>query len=190
MHLSIPILAELRDGMDDIVYIDELDGSETFQDFAFFFDDGKFPASSWPVQFEHVLECNPFRATKEYAEPPVKIEHFYGVTRGYNTTDECYVFGGMHALPSQHQIPGFQRMAMIKFVPDVGGGYSSAWAYEGCVLPGGRIIVGQWWSIENGQALNNSGPFILWNIDEACAALDGELALLFYKSLYDLANWI
>jgi len=59
------------------------------------------------------------------------------------------------------------------------------WAYEGVVLPGGRIILGRWWYasenvdfnvsgymycwsdlLTNGFQNDYNGPFILWAVDE------------------------
>lgn len=42
----------------------------------------------------------------------------------------------------------------------------SIWAYEGVVLPGGKIILGRWWHPLHGDDEEMySGPFILWNVD-------------------------
>lgn len=48
---------------------------------------------------------------------------------------------------------------------------NQVWAYEGCVLPGGRIIVGRWWDAvaELDNPNINSGPFIWWNVDRSGA---------------------
>jgi hypothetical protein len=43
------------------------------------------------------------------------------------------------------------------------------WAYEGCILPGGRIIVGRWWDPTVGVPCVQSGPFIWWNVDRSTA---------------------
>ena len=51
--------------------------------------------------------------------------------------------------------------------------WDALWAYEGVVLPGGKIVVGRWWSPSNnaaGGAVDEqqySGPFVLWCVDGA-----------------------
>lgn len=48
---------------------------------------------------------------------------------------------------------------------DIDGAY---WAYEGVVLPGGKIILGRWWSpMQDLEEINCIGPFIFWEVDEA-----------------------
>ncbi len=46
---------------------------------------------------------------------------------------------------------------------DIDGG---CWAYEGVVLPGGKIILGRWWSpMGDDQERICMGPFIFWEVD-------------------------
>lgn len=41
------------------------------------------------------------------------------------------------------------------------------WAYEGVVLPGGKIILGRWWSpMDDRSQCFSTGPFIFWNVPE------------------------
>lgn len=41
------------------------------------------------------------------------------------------------------------------------------WAYEGVVLPGGKIMLGRWWSpTQDADELLCMGPFIFWEVDE------------------------
>lgn len=88
-------------------------------------------------------------------------------------------------MPPQHGIPGFQRITIIKFFPEEDGSFDrdQAWGYEGCVLPGGRIIIGRWFHANSD--LNDedimSGPFIFWNVDKSEAFIDGEQALSFFN---------
>ncbi|KAK4697460.1 hypothetical protein P7C71_g612, partial [Lecanoromycetidae sp. Uapishka_2] len=98
--------------------------------------------------------------------------------------------GILHPLPPQHEIPGWQRITMMKYFDDVspnsspagaGSDNSSAskgfqldddvslndgcWAYEGVVLPGGMIILGRWWSpMDQTRKRCCMGPFIFWNV--------------------------
>lgn len=45
---------------------------------------------------------------------------------------------------------------------------NGCWAYEGVVLPGGKIILGRWWSpIQDSDEMLCMGPFIFWEVDEA-----------------------
>lgn len=49
------------------------------------------------------------------------------------------------------------------------------WAYEGIVLPGGKIMVGRWWCPSDGEGDRMySGPFILWNVQRSPEAEGGE----------------
>jgi hypothetical protein len=97
-----------------------------------------------------------------------RVAHFYGI---------------VHAIPTQHGIPGFQRMTMVKYFPDEP---TQMWAYEGCVLPGKSIIVGRWWDA-TAEATDDvfSGPFIFWNVEssEAEDKMDGQAALDFFNSM-------
>lgn len=39
------------------------------------------------------------------------------------------------------------------------------WAYEGVVLPGGKIVLGRWWSpLDEAGEREWMGPFIFWNV--------------------------
>ena len=77
----------------------------------------------------------------------------------------------------QQGIHGFQRIVMTKFYTKIDSngfeGYDpdQVWGYEGCVLPGGSIIVGRWWDARNDGTLMStaSGPFIWWNVDRSIA---------------------
>lgn len=45
---------------------------------------------------------------------------------------------------------------------------NGCWAYEGVVLPGGKIMLGRWWSpIQDSDEMTCIGPFIFWEVDEA-----------------------
>lgn len=58
-----------------------------------------------------------------------------------------YIDGWLNPLPPQCDIPGWQRVTFMKhFEDDIANVTDdNLWAYEGVVLPGGKIIVGRWW---------------------------------------------
>jgi hypothetical protein len=98
------------------------------------------------------------------------MKSFFGTSRGQR---EAHFYGRMHAIPPQAGIPGFQRITFLQFFHD-NGAYDpgSVWAYEGCVLPGNRIIVGRWWWLANDDTADDdipAGPFMFWNVDESHA---------------------
>jgi hypothetical protein len=66
---------------------------------------------------------------------------------GEDLEDEYNALGWLNALPPQAGIPGWQRITFMKhFMDDFEQPeQDNLWAYEGVVLPGGRIILGRWW---------------------------------------------
>ncbi|KAF8867301.1 hypothetical protein BDZ45DRAFT_577391, partial [Acephala macrosclerotiorum] len=173
------------------VHTDSLDGGETFQDMAFFFDDEEHSNCKWPKRWEDILRSDPFkglntthassrrssprgsRTRNESESQRPEIKQFWGSTRG---AKQGHFFGRLHALVPQAGIHGYQRLTMMQFYTKVENGQhvydpNQVWAYEGCVLPGGRIIVGRWWDavadLDNPNI--NSGPFIWWNVDRSGA---------------------
>lgn len=66
---------------------------------------------------------------------------------GTDLEDDFQALGWLNALPDQCGIPGWMRITFMKhFLEDLDDVDSdNLWAYEGAVLPGGRIIVGRWW---------------------------------------------
>lgn len=45
---------------------------------------------------------------------------------------------------------------------------TGCWAYEGVVLPGGKIMLGRWWSpIQDVEEMTCIGPFIFWEVEGA-----------------------
>lgn len=47
------------------------------------------------------------------------------------------------------------------------------WAYEGVLMPGGKLILGRWWCPSDGVGEDMySGPFILWCTDKEPEAAD------------------
>lgn len=99
-----------------------------------------------------------------------KVLDFVGLGKDRNI---YHVKGRVHAIPPQQGIPGFQRISMVKYMPNQlrnGVWEMTHWAYEGCVLPGGNIMLGRWWSITQfGTAHTPSycGPFIYWKVQES-----------------------
>ncbi|QSZ35260.1 hypothetical protein DSL72_008129 [Monilinia vaccinii-corymbosi] len=201
-------LARMRQAGDDTdsgPYSDELDGGESFQDISLFFDTQKFGQQHWPGSWEKVLQSDPFsnaapepahhgsrrntrsrkeiKKAKEIPSPP-GVKYFYGSSHDSSTT--AHFYGAVHGIPPQHGIPGFQRVTIMKFFPDEMGNYDpgQSWGYEGCVLPGGRIIIGRWFDARSDSDIDvMSGPFVFWNVDESEAddPIDGKEALEFFE---------
>lgn len=137
-------------------------------------------AIAWPPLFEQHLHSLKVpesraktRAQHRSATPDAildfKSRNFQFNGEGSDTTEEFCALGWLNALPPQQGIPGWQRMTMMKFFQDPDTGVidrEALWAYEGVVLPGGQIIVGRWWSPNDGTGDEMySGPFILWCVD-------------------------
>lgn len=153
----------------------------------FFFDEDEPSEFRWPEKWEQIMNSDPFskvsaRQTKRSSprgkvkdvnKPPVK--QFWGTCRG----KAGHFFGRIHAMTPQQGIHGFQRLTMMKFYTkrDENGEeeYDPAqvWAFEGCVLPGGRIVVGRWWdSLSDPNELSTQcGPFLWWNVDRSAATV-------------------
>ncbi|TEY36652.1 hypothetical protein BOTCAL_0545g00040 [Botryotinia calthae] len=207
-YVNTDELARMRqaeEDTDDGPYSDELDGGESFQDISLFFDDRVFGKQHWPKSWEKVLHSDPFsnadpehshqsrgsrRATrsKKHIKKPKEnpnpgVEYFYGSSHDSSST--AHFYGAVHGIPPQHGIPGFQRITIMKFFPDQNGFHDpeQSWGYEGCVLPGGRIIVGRWFDAQSRSSRDvMSGPFVFWNTDESDATepIDGKEALKFF----------
>lgn len=69
--------------------------------------------------------------------------------------------GNVHAVPPVEEVPGWQRITLIKRYED-----ETEWCFEGVVFPGNMIIVGRWWSKNDFANRLQVGPFIYWNIDQ------------------------
>ncbi|KAH6719263.1 hypothetical protein BKA61DRAFT_543704 [Leptodontidium sp. MPI-SDFR-AT-0119] len=153
-------------------------GLTKHQDMDFFFDTAdKPPSYVWPENFEAILGSNPFedpaqqrraKRAKVSMDSTPGVKQFWGSCRG---SQRGHVYGRVHALTTQQGFHGFQRLTMMKYYTkqDANGHdiYDpfQAWCYEGCVLPGGRLIVGRWWSAlgDPNSSTTNSGPFLWWN---------------------------
>lgn len=83
---------------------------------------------------------------------------------GIDLDDDFNAIGWLNALPDQCGIPGWQRITFMKHFADdldyVDG--ENLWAYEGVVLPGGRIMVGRWWFASEDTDRNVSASF--WRV--------------------------
>lgn len=87
---------------------------------------------------------------------------------GQDSSENFFADGWLNPLPPQHGIPGWQRITMMKYFVENGNiDMDALWAYEGIMLPGGRLMVGRWWCPSDGYGQRMySGPFILWNVDK------------------------
>jgi hypothetical protein len=112
----------------------------------------------WRPDFEHILHSlrspqaiartraqhrdHPSDALRDFRSQAVRIEG-----EGTDVDEEFYIDGWLNPLPRQHGVPGWQRLTMMKyFVEDDGYGEGeidtdALWAYEGVMLPGGKIVV-------------------------------------------------
>jgi hypothetical protein len=180
-----------------------------FQDIGIFFDESKFSSAEWPKSFERLIETNPYisdvdltptragrsrRSPSSTPNPSVtpqeyEFESFFGSS---NLPVKAHYYGRIHGLPPQQGIPGFQRISFLRFQLTDGGDLDDTqiWGYEGCVMPGGRIIVGKWWHITTDHLTvepihRYSGPFVFWNVDNSTAdpPIEHEVAIQFLDSL-------
>ncbi|TVY87547.1 hypothetical protein LAWI1_G006672 [Lachnellula willkommii] len=173
------------------IYSDAVDPGESFPELEIYFDESKFPSSCWPVMWERMLRSNPFIDTNAPVNPssrrsprkakPAKLPPiltFYGQVRG---SKPAHFYGRLHALPQQQGLHGFQRLVLMKFYTDSNGDYNpeQLFCYEGCVLPGGKVIVGRWWDAfaDPRDDTTASGPFIWWNIERNAAGITADMAV-------------
>lgn len=95
-------------------------------------------------------------------------DYRYFVGAGDEASNNGFTGRIQHIAPQQG-IPGWKRMSMMKYFGDMDKEFNpeNLWAYEGCVLPGGSMILGRWWfpsaTMADGTAY--SGPFIFWRVD-------------------------
>jgi hypothetical protein len=144
--------------------------------------------ATWPPHFEYVLRSlapptsrartRAQRSSAAY-DPAAKPHSFRFGGVGEDVEERFHADGWLNPLPEQLGIPGWQRMTMMKYFLEQDGQLDSEalWAYEGVVLPGGKIIVGRWWSpasLAHGAHNMYSGPFIMWCVDGKNDDGDGE----------------
>ncbi|KAH9835087.1 hypothetical protein Tdes44962_MAKER08589 [Teratosphaeria destructans] len=183
-YVDRPVIHQIRrgEGHEKIIQ-DEFNGDhhDAFQSLRFESvnpDEG----SMWPEIFERHLHS---LSQPQHSRAKTRAQHrsasptslpsnqrtsfqFRGI--GQDAEEDFEALGWINALPSQHGIPGWQRMTMMKYYwVDVETGVideEALWAYEGVVLPGGQVVVGRWWCTSDGVGEEMySGPFILWCVD-------------------------
>ncbi|XP_014555418.1 hypothetical protein COCVIDRAFT_38776 [Bipolaris victoriae FI3] len=136
---------------------------------------------TWPALFESRLHsllpstsAQPLKTQARHCPKQSQNIQFEGT--GQDLDDEYRALGWLNALPPQGGIPGWQRITFMKHFSDdyQDPDQDNLWAYEGVVMPGGRMILGRWWFASESMAtqLDYNGPFILWAVDEP--EMDGE----------------
>lgn len=115
---------------------------------------------------------------------------------GYDD-EEFYASGWINPMPSQRSVPDWNRITMMKYFKHSDGSLDigALWAYEGVILPGGKMIIGRWWAADPAKGPENqySGPFILWNVDASEPEPDvsqNKLLMIESKSLtFAVVGW-
>lgn len=144
-------------------------------------DEGR---ETWPPAFEDYLQALEEPKKRMRAEPQsrgsnsgpeIESPSFRFGGFGEDAKEGFLVDGWLNTLPRQSGIPGWQRLTMMKYWADEFGNvdYNVLWAYEGIVLPGGKIVVGRWWC-PIGTEFRYSGPFILWCVDTPALLRESE----------------
>ncbi|KAL5389947.1 hypothetical protein DPSP01_002006 [Paraphaeosphaeria sporulosa] len=133
-------------------------------------------ALPWPAVFEdrlhslHPAELPQARAQHSKKSAPTAPNSIRFDGHGEDLEDLYFASGWLNALPPQAGIPGWQRITMMKhFEDDIAAVQDdNLWAYEGVVLPGGKIILGRWWFASD-EHINfddeYGGPFIFWAVE-------------------------
>ncbi|KAI1553955.1 hypothetical protein PtrSN002B_004348 [Pyrenophora tritici-repentis] len=132
----------------------------------------------WPIEFENHLQSieNDTRAkrglkTSGPYEPQKNCSSIHFAGSGEESNGKYKILGWLNPLPPQGGLPGWQRITMMQHTSS---DYKNCdkdkglWAYEGVVVPGGRMILGRAWLVndENGKNMDKSGPFMLWAVDK------------------------
>ncbi len=84
------------------------------------------------------------------------------------------ILGILHDLPTQSGFPGFQRVSFMRYCKQHAPNLEDVVTlsdedldcHEGVVLPGGHIIIGRWWYHWYPEQPVESGPFIMWEVEE------------------------
>ncbi|KAF2704489.1 hypothetical protein K504DRAFT_461248 [Pleomassaria siparia CBS 279.74] len=177
----------LQNGEDEnMVFVDHYVDEGNIQHFKL--DSVKGKNLPWPETFEDRLQSHrdtlvppqsqrETRAQKSKSKPTPKqmneedkYKSIQLIGDGGDEEDDFVASGWLQALHPQCGIPGWQRMTLMKHFLDENNQPSQddhLWAYEGVVLPGGRIILGRWWLATDPPDFDNdnSGPFIMWAVD-------------------------
>ncbi|KAK3204076.1 hypothetical protein GRF29_106g1594149 [Pseudopithomyces chartarum] len=133
------------------------------------------PASlPWPRSFEHRLR------SRRVTDPNSAFPDLRFDGKGNDIDDPFFATGWLNALPPQCGIPGWQRISFMKhFEEDLSVvGQDDLWAYEGVVVPGGRMILGRWWYASDEDLDFDGeygGPFVLWAVDGEDEEENGEV---------------
>ncbi|KAF2222888.1 hypothetical protein BDZ85DRAFT_262614 [Elsinoe ampelina] len=129
----------------------------------------------WPYLFStiHGMEQinTSYTARHSGGNAPV---HFR-VEGPHRTPSSFEARGWLQGVDAQEGIPGWQKLIMMGFKrqPDGSIDPDDMHAYEAIVLPGGQIILGRWWYADTGRDfLQQSGPFMWWNVDAMHGADD------------------
>jgi hypothetical protein len=127
------------------------------------------PALRWPRIFEQRLH-----SLRNMAEPQGRskpkgpgLDNIQFTGTGIDLEDDFNAIGWLNPLPDQQGIPGWQRITFMKhFMDDFDQvEQDNLWAYEGVVLPGGRIILGRWWYASENVDFNVSSKMPVRNED-------------------------
>ena len=182
-YVDRTVLREVREHRGEVDHIiDEFNGSESkdgFQDLRLQLTENG--AKTWDPAFEGILrslakppEKRRTRQSSKASSPAMetsKSRSFRFGGGGLDAQADFLADGWLNQLPPQQEVPGWQRMTMMKYYTDEYNNqidWASLWAYEGVVLPGGQVIIGRWWSpndvMEDDESY--SGPFILWCVDD------------------------
>ncbi|KAH7114224.1 hypothetical protein B0J11DRAFT_496496 [Dendryphion nanum] len=166
-----------RRNNDDSIFVDQnIDqGEKSIQELTL--DCVKTGELPWPTYFENRLQSlkgtMPPRTRAQHRAPRVDGKENVSIRlsgEGRDQGDDFFASGWLNPLVPQGSIAGWQRVTFMKHFEDLDQATTDdLWAYEGVVLPGGRIMVGRWWyasgdckSLDWGD---NSGPFILWAVE-------------------------
>lgn len=194
--LTEPDLAKLRswNGGKHVFTQDHHNEIDAFQDISFFFDrTQKLP---WSKKWEDLLHSSVFKNPSSSSAFEPQIEEFWGTSRKGNVEGRNgHFFGRLQSMPPQQGVYGFQRITFMKFeTVDINGvdtyDGSTAYAYEGCVFPGGTVIAGRWWTriAEWKSEGSYGGPFMWWNVESPSEApIKPEEALEFLDTFGDQA---
>ena len=180
------MLMALRNGTIEAHVEDETsEDNEGFQDLNIFNEISGFENLHFPEVYEDQLKVKPKRKfvdpnTGQNNTPAYK--DFFGLGQAKVM---YHLYGRIHALPPQAGIPGWQRVCMMKEMPNgesskYGVGQTETWAYEGIVLPGGQIIIGRWFDPNNDSY---SGPFIFWQVSSNVEKNETKDAIEFMKQV-------
>lgn len=124
----------------DLAISDPEDVDEWHPDFESILHSLGTPRSAARTRAQH--RDHPAHALREFRTQAVRIEG-----DGTDVAEDFFIDGWLNPLPRQHGVPGWQRLTMMKYFieeDESGEGeidMEALWAYEGVVLPGGKIVV-------------------------------------------------